>query len=83
MSSLHSSFSRSRLAAAAPDVELVSAEGWIEDLRQTKEPAELERVGSACAVADAALTLEVVLAADTWARSRAAELVSADREPTR
>ena len=45
-----------RLAAAAPDVELVPADGWIEALRQVKEPAELERVGSACAVADAALT---------------------------
>jgi Xaa-Pro aminopeptidase len=44
-----------RLAASAPDVELVSADDWIEDQRQTKEPAELERVGAACAVADAAL----------------------------
>jgi len=45
-----------RLAAASPDVEFVAADGWIEELRQTKEPAELERVGAACAVADAALT---------------------------
>lgn len=45
-----------RLAAAVPGVELVPAEGWIEALRQVKEPAELERIGSACAVADAALT---------------------------
>ncbi len=44
-----------RLAAASPDVEFVPAEGWIEDLRQTKEAAELERVASSCAVADAAL----------------------------
>jgi Xaa-Pro aminopeptidase len=44
-----------RLAAAAPDVELVPAEGWIEELRQVKEPAEMERVAAACAVADAAL----------------------------
>jgi len=44
-----------RLAAAAPDVELVPVEGWVEELRQTKEPAELERVAAACAVADAAL----------------------------
>ena len=44
-----------KLAAAAPDVELVPAEGWIEELRQVKEPAELERVAAACAVADAAL----------------------------
>lgn len=44
-----------RLASASPDVELVVAEGWIEELRATKEPAELERVASACAVADGAL----------------------------
>jgi Xaa-Pro aminopeptidase len=50
-----------RLAAAAPDVELVPAEGWIETLRAVKEPAELERVAAACGVADAAL--ERILAA--------------------
>ena len=44
-----------RLAAASAGVELVPAEGWIEELRATKEPAELERVAAACAVADAAL----------------------------
>jgi len=44
-----------RLAAAAPEVELVPVKGWVEELRQTKEPAELERVAAACAVADAAL----------------------------
>ena len=44
-----------KLAAAAPDVELVPAEGWAESLRQVKEPAELERVAASCAVADAAL----------------------------
>jgi Xaa-Pro aminopeptidase len=45
-----------RLAAASPDVELVPAEGWVEALRATKEPSELERVAAACAVADQALT---------------------------
>jgi Xaa-Pro aminopeptidase len=44
-----------RLAAAAPDVELVPVEGWVEDDRATKEPAELERIAAACAVADRAL----------------------------
>ncbi|HEY0444797.1 MAG TPA: Xaa-Pro peptidase family protein [Candidatus Limnocylindrales bacterium] len=44
-----------RLAAAAPGVELVPVEGWIEDDRATKEPTELERVAAACAVADRAL----------------------------
>ncbi len=44
-----------RLAAAAPDVELVPVEGWLEEDRAVKEPAELERVSAACAVADRAL----------------------------
>ncbi len=45
----------SRLAAAAPDVELVPVEGWLEADRATKEPAEIERIAAACAVADRAL----------------------------
>ena len=44
-----------RMAAAAPTVELVPVEGWVEEIRQVKEPAELERVAAACAVADRAL----------------------------
>ena len=44
-----------RLQAAAPRAELVAADGWVEELRAVKEPAELERVAAACAVADAAL----------------------------
>ena len=44
-----------KLAAASPDVELVAADGWIEALRQVKEPAELERVAASSAVADLAL----------------------------
>lgn len=44
-----------RLQAAAPEVELVPAEGWLEADRAVKEPAELERVAAACAVADRAL----------------------------
>jgi Xaa-Pro aminopeptidase len=44
-----------RLRAAAPDVELVAIEGWVEADRQLKEPSELERVAAACAVADRAL----------------------------
>jgi Xaa-Pro aminopeptidase len=45
----------SRLVDAAPDVELVPVEGWIEADRAIKEPAELERIAAACAVADRAL----------------------------
>ena len=44
-----------RLAAAAPDVELVPVEGWLEADRAVKEPAEIERIAAACAVADRAL----------------------------
>src|SRR6185295_18932101 len=44
-----------RLAAAAADVELVPIEGWIEADRAVKEPAEVERIAAACAVADRAL----------------------------
>lgn len=44
-----------RLAAAAPEVELVPVEGWLEADRAIKEPAEVERIAAACAVADRAL----------------------------
>jgi Xaa-Pro aminopeptidase len=43
-----------RLAEAAPDVELVPVEGWIEADRAIKEPAEVERIAAAWAVADRA-----------------------------
>jgi Xaa-Pro aminopeptidase len=45
----------SQLMKAAPDVELVPVEGWVETDRAVKEPSEIERIGAACAVADAAL----------------------------
>ncbi len=44
-----------RLAAAAPDVELVPIEGWLEADRAIKTEAEVERIRAACAVADRAL----------------------------
>lgn len=44
-----------RLEGAAPDVELVPIEGWVEADRAIKEPAEIERVAAACAIADRAL----------------------------
>ena len=44
-----------RLAAAAPEVQLVPIEGWVEDDRAVKEPIEVERIAAACAVADRAL----------------------------
>ncbi|HEX7950319.1 MAG TPA: Xaa-Pro peptidase family protein [Candidatus Limnocylindrales bacterium] len=47
----------SRLAAAAPEAELVPVEGWVEADRAIKEPAEVERIAAACAVADRALAM--------------------------
>jgi Xaa-Pro aminopeptidase len=44
-----------RLQAAAPHVELIPIEGWVEAGRQHKEASELERVAAASAVADRAL----------------------------
>jgi Xaa-Pro aminopeptidase len=44
-----------KLEEAAPHVEHVPIEGWIEADRATKEAAEIERVAAACAVADRAL----------------------------
>jgi len=44
-----------KLAAASPEIELVPVEGWLESDRAVKDPAELERVTAACAIADRAL----------------------------
>ena len=43
------------LEAAAPTVELEVAPDWLDELRATKEPAEVERIRAAAAVADRAL----------------------------
>ena len=43
------------LESAAPEVELVPVDGWVEADRATKEPAEVERIRAAAAVADRAL----------------------------
>src|ERR1035437_7142158 len=44
-----------QLAAAAPEVELVEAAGWVEADRAITEPAEIERIRSASAIAGRAL----------------------------
>ena len=44
-----------RLRTAAPDVELVPVDGWIETMRAVKTADEIERIAAACAVADRAL----------------------------
>jgi Xaa-Pro aminopeptidase len=44
-----------QLAEAAPGVELVPADGWVEAMRAVKTPDEVERIAAACAVADRAL----------------------------
>jgi len=43
------------LEAAAPAVELVAVDGWAEADRATKEPAEVDRIRAAAAIADRAL----------------------------
>ncbi|MFH1474635.1 MAG: Xaa-Pro peptidase family protein [Chloroflexota bacterium] len=43
------------LRAAAPEIELVPAPPWIDADRAIKEPAEVERIAAAAAVADRAL----------------------------
>ncbi len=43
------------LRQAAPEIELVPVSGWVETDRAVKEPAEIERIEAACAVADRAL----------------------------
>jgi Xaa-Pro aminopeptidase len=44
-----------RLEAAAPDVEHVPVDGWLEGLRATKTADEVERIAAASAVCDRAL----------------------------
>jgi Xaa-Pro aminopeptidase len=44
-----------RLRTAAPDIELVPVDGWIEAMRAVKTADEIERIAAACAVADRAL----------------------------
>jgi Xaa-Pro aminopeptidase len=64
-----------RLEAAAPDIELVPVEGWVESDRALKEASELERVAAACAVADRALaTLLPSIVPGASERSLALEL---------
>lgn len=64
-----------RLEAAAPDVELVPVEGWVEADRATKEPAEIERIAASCAIADRALAaLLPIIVPGATERSLALEL---------
>jgi Xaa-Pro aminopeptidase len=44
-----------RIVEAAPGITLTPAKGWGVALRAVKEPAEIERIAAACAVADRAL----------------------------
>ena len=78
------------IAEAAPQVELVAADGWVEERRQVKEPAEVERIATACRLGDAALealrpritpgTTERELAweLEAWLRTHGAEALAFD-----
>ena len=79
-----------RLVAAAPDVELVPIEDWVEADRAVKGPAEIERIAAACAVADRALAAilpeirpgvtetELALRLEWLIRTRGAEALAFD-----
>lgn len=58
------------LRVAAPDVELIPARPWVDEDRAVKEPAEIERIAAAAAVADRALAalLPEIRAGTTEAR---------------
>ena len=75
---------------AAPDVELVAADGWVGELRQVKEPAEIERIAAACRLGDAALEQllpriapgeterELAWELEAWLRTHGAEALAFD-----
>lgn len=76
------------LQQATPDVELVPAEDWVEQLRQVKEPSEIERIAAACRLGDAALGAllprivpgmsegELAWELETWLRTHGAEALA-------
>jgi Xaa-Pro aminopeptidase len=76
------------LAEAAPDVELVAAGTWIEETREIKEPAEIERIAAACRLGDAGLEAllpriqagvterELAWKLEAWLRSHGAEALA-------
>ena len=61
-----------QLAAAAPDVELIAVEGWVEADRATKEPAEVERIAAVLRFTwlDLTTTPDRVIAEIRWAIRR-------------
>jgi Xaa-Pro aminopeptidase len=73
---------------AAPSVEVVAGDGWVEEMRQVKEPAEIERIAAACRLGDAGLTAllpriqpgvtesELAWELETWLRTHGAEALS-------
>jgi len=78
------------LEQAAPGVGLVAAEGWVEEARQVKEPAEIDRVAAACRLGDAALEAllpriapgvterELAWELEAWLRTHGAEALAFD-----
>ena len=76
------------LAEAAPDVELVAAGTWVEEAREIKEPAEIERIAAACRLGDAGLEAllprirpgvterELAWELESWLRTHGAETLA-------
>jgi Xaa-Pro aminopeptidase len=73
---------------AAPSVEVIPGDGWVEDMRQVKDPSEIERIAAACRLGDAGLTAllpriepgvteaELAWELETWLRTHGAEALS-------
>jgi Xaa-Pro aminopeptidase len=78
------------LEEAAPDVELVAAGPWVEEAREIKEPAEIERIAAACRLGDAGLEAllprihvgvterELAWELEAWLRMSGAEALAFD-----
>jgi len=73
---------------ATPGVEIVPGDGWVEEMRQVKERAEIERIAAACRLGDAGLTAllpsiqagvteaELAWELEAWLRTQGAEALS-------
>jgi Xaa-Pro aminopeptidase len=76
------------LTEAAPGVELVAAATWVEEAREIKEPAEIERIAAACRLGDVGLEAllprieagiterELAWELESWLRTHGAEALA-------
>ena len=76
------------LSEAAPDVALMAAGTWVEEAREIKEPAEIERIAAACRLGDIGLEAllprigpgvterELAWELESWLRTQGAEALA-------